>query len=411
MCVGHEINKVIAASRRRNRIGNTTELPLAILILFAVLAFPLINLIGLGLACATVWCISFQSALVASTQTDFDTSLSALTQKSGQLNTGGFVNLLKMTPMAGYKDCGTDLYIESVDYVDSSKNQTTGPNLAVPPPILLTNRFYEISAHSNYEVQPFISLSNVPLLNAVPGLGTPVTLSATVKRCAEFPQGLIRGPGGQTGTATNNTLSSGATSFASPIAFVNASEPWNRPTIYNEIDAAGEHVIDHTVALVNADNPDWTDTGIVVKPGQTVWIDFRADGVWGGQKGSYAPTLDADGHDYAPNVGYSPNLINIFGNHYPSVCYNLVGSVDPANPLILAQPYEFNCGKALYKYQPNKTGALKLGFWNYFPAEEGIGGNGIPSINQTQAEKEAFVRAYYAKNNVGAMTVRIIVSQ
>lgn len=40
-------------------------------------------------------------------------------------------------------------------------------------------------------------MSAVPLLNAVPGLGAPVVLIAIVKRTAEFPQGLVRGPGGK----------------------------------------------------------------------------------------------------------------------------------------------------------------------------------------------------------------------
>lgn len=71
------------------------------------------------------------------------------------------------------------------------------------------------------------------------------------------------------------------TSFASPIFTSSSAEPWNRPGIYNEIEASGEQIVDHTVVLVPAQSAIWTETGLGVEPGQTVWLDFRADGAWG----------------------------------------------------------------------------------------------------------------------------------
>ncbi|HMX44401.1 MAG TPA: hypothetical protein PKC93_00560, partial [Candidatus Obscuribacter sp.] len=64
--------------RRRKARGSVAETPLLMLVLFAIFAFPLIDLISLALAYGTVWFVAFQSASVASTQTDFKSSLSAL---------------------------------------------------------------------------------------------------------------------------------------------------------------------------------------------------------------------------------------------------------------------------------------------------------------------------------------------
>ncbi|MBK8223482.1 MAG: hypothetical protein IPK73_20915 [Candidatus Obscuribacter sp.] len=393
---------------KRTGRGSAAEMPLTLIILFAVFAFPLIDLISLGLSYGAAWFISFQCAQSASTQPDFDGCLATLLKKTSELNGQGLTTMLKMTPIAGYNGSGTDLFVDAVDFMDAGKCHTIGPNKAVPPPIDLTNRFYEIAAQTTYRVEPFISLHSVPFLASVPALGTPITLSVKVKRCAEFPQGLVRGPGNGTNLPANAAQPTQATSFASPIlAAKEAAEPWNRPKIYEEIEASGSKIVDHTVVLVNSDNPDWTDTGLVVQPGQTIWIDFRADGVWGGQKGHYAPQLDADGHDYGGNVGYDRNEINVFGNKFPSINYNLVGTLDPRSSLIVAQPYDFNAGRELYKYSPTKTGALKLGFWNYFPTQL----SHFPKGKPTQPEAEAYVRQYYDKNHIGTMTVRIIVCQ
>ncbi|MBK8223485.1 MAG: hypothetical protein IPK73_20930 [Candidatus Obscuribacter sp.] len=189
--------------RSRRAAGNTAEVPVVLLLLFALFAFPLIDMIALALAYSTVWFVAFQTAMTASTQTDFNSSLSSLVKKTDEFNGKGFTNMLKMTPIAGYKASGTDLYVDAVDFMDAGKSQTIGPNKAVPPPVDLTNRFYEIAAQTTYRVEPFISLKSVPFLAAVPALGAPAILSVKVKRCAEFPQGLVRGPGNGTNLPAN----------------------------------------------------------------------------------------------------------------------------------------------------------------------------------------------------------------
>ncbi|MBK8223484.1 MAG: hypothetical protein IPK73_20925 [Candidatus Obscuribacter sp.] len=381
--------------RSRRLAGHTAELPLVLLMLFGVFAFPLIDIIALALAYSTVWFIAFQSAAAASTQTDLSGALSALVKQSSTFNGNGLTSMLKMTPAAGYKNTGTNLYVNAVDFMDTGKSQTIGPNKAVPPPVDLTNHFYEISAESTYEVKPFIDLQAVPLLSYVQGLGAPIKFTVTVTRCAEFPQGLVRGPADPSSTPASAVQPAPhTTSFASPVeTYSRTTDPWNRPRIYDEIKAAGQQIIDHTVVQVKAANPNWTDTGITVGPGQMIWLDFRADGEWG-QRG-YRPGMgNGDRTTTADGITGYDNPMGPAGDQKAAPAYALVGVISPAGVKMEGSKFDFLVGSTLYKYTPQKTGPLSLGcncpLGRDDPATEGQLGN---------------IGAY------GVMTVRIIVTQ
>ncbi len=395
--------------KQRRAHGSAAEFQLSLLVLFALMAFPAINLIFLGAAYSATWFISFQSAMAAAQQTDFNSAIKSVSEQTSRFNSGGLTKCLKMVPDGGYQQNGTDIFIDAVNFIDSSKTQTIGPNKAVPPPIDLTNNIYEVVARTNYRVEPFVNLAAVPALGSVPGLGKPVSFSASVKRCAEFPQGLTRGSGNSVNGGRASTTDPATTSFASPVSLPPQAtgEPWNRPKIYEEISSSGQQIVDHAVVLVNADNPDWTDTGIVVHPGQTIWIDFRADGIWGGSKGSYPPEFDADGFNY---YGFGSmrkeGQLNMFNYMSPPISWNLVGAVDPPKSLIVAELYQFNVGKTKYKYMPDRTGALKIGNFDLFST---LADSHAEKVTDTN--KEELVRKYYASHGVGTMTVRIVVSE
>ncbi|MBK8223487.1 MAG: hypothetical protein IPK73_20940 [Candidatus Obscuribacter sp.] len=379
----------------RNRAGSTAETPLIMLILFALFAFPLIDMIALALAYSTVWFVAFQTAMTASTQTDFNSSLSSLVKKTDEFNGKGFTKMLKMTPIAGYKASGTDLYVDAVDFMDAGKSQTFGPNKAVPPPVDLTNRFYEISAESTYEVKPFIDLQAVPLLNYIQGLGAPITFTAKVKRCAEFPQGLVRGPTDPSTAPASAAQPAPTTSFASPISVASqATEPWNRPQLYDEIKAAGQQIVDHTVVQVKADNPNWTDTGITVGPGQLVWLDFRADGKWG--ESNLITTADG--------ISDYPSPQGPIGDQKMAPAYALLGTISPTDNWIQNSKFDFLVGSALYKYAPQKIGPLRLGCNCPIISEV----NDISNPRQTQEGMQSYL---LSQSVSGVMTVRIIVTQ
>ncbi|MBK8223483.1 MAG: hypothetical protein IPK73_20920 [Candidatus Obscuribacter sp.] len=412
-------------SKKRGTTGNTAEVPVVLLILFGIFAFPLIDIIALALAYSNVWFIAFQSAAAASTQTDFTSSLSATEKKTSEFNGNGFTSMLKMTPLAGYRATGTDLFIDAVDFMDASKSQTIGPNIAVPPPIDLTNRFYQISAESSYEVKPFVDLHAVPFLSSVPALGIPITLSAKVKRCAEFPQGLVRGPAEPGSAPASSAQATPATSFASPIQIAGqTNEPWNRTNIYEEIEASGKKIVDHAVVQVNASNPDWTGTGLIVQPGQTIWYDYRKDLEWP-VKGTRVGANGQVNTSISANIGRRSESGSItasfrktaFGYYPPARNHNLVGAINPNKSFIMAQFYDFATAPpdewtnqfstdSIYKYPASKTGEVKLGYWNIEPVIFGTRPETGPEV------AESILRSRYTgyKLWTGHMIVRVIVT-
>jgi hypothetical protein len=395
VCGGGKMTTAI--HRQRRATGSVAEVPWTLFVIFLLIAFPLINLISLSIAYGAVWYISFQCAQTASTQTDFGSSLASMLKKSDEINVGGLAQMLKLSPVDGYQACGTDLFVESVDYMDATKSQTFGPNKALAPPIDLTNRFYEISAATAYQVRPFIDLAAIPFISSVPGLGSPVTLNVRVKRCAEFPQGLVRGPV-ESAPPTNamQPQPAMAASFSGlPFAAADTQEPWNRPGIYDEIQAAGLTVVEHVVVLVKADNSKWTDTGVTVNPLQTVWLDFRADGAWSALGQS---NLTADGEQ-------------IMDQNTPVKNFNLMGAIAPQNSSItnsaanssIRADTTFVVGSTMYRFRPSKSGRLTLGLNDF---------TGISAADQEPGGKPYPIALsdLYGFNK-GAMTVRIIVTQ
>ncbi|MBK8223486.1 MAG: hypothetical protein IPK73_20935 [Candidatus Obscuribacter sp.] len=146
---------------------------------------------------------------------------------------------------------------------------------------------------------------------------------------------------------------------------------------------------------VQAKNAFWTPTGVTVSPGQTVWLDFRADGNWGTSNGAGSVTgvYTADGIR-----GYSSGGLNYAYNSN----YNLIGAVAPAGNTVDRLDSGFHVGSSLYKYKPTKTGPLVLGFNN-----ETWHGNG-EILNA--AESERAQKVYYERYHQGNMIVRIIVT-
>lgn len=408
--------------RRRRKGSIAAETSLALFLLVLVFGFPLINLCSIVTAYASVLFFAYNSALAASVQPDYKNSLSVLERKTAEFNKSGLTQMLKLQPSGGYKGNGVDLYIEAINYLDSNKNKVYGPNVALPPPLDINNNLYEVAADATYSVDPFVNLKAVPFLEKVPGLGAPAVLHATIKRCAEFPQGLVRGPAGESSTPGQSAIA-GVTRFTNPISNPSEfGEPWHRPKIYEEIDASGQKIIDHVVVEVRADNPRWTPTGLTVNPGQTVWLDFRADGVW--------ERRDADGAPRSYPKPRNRGGVYVYDDYQEG---NLIGAVDPKSDRIDASAQysterdtdgsiiapinsyymyatgeTFNVGKRLYQYRPTKTGKLSLGYNNI--SEIGDINLGSIQLSKTATERQSDIdKAFSAKK--GAMIVRVIVTQ
>lgn len=285
---------------RRMDNGSIAEFPAALATLFFLLAFPLINLCFLGTAAACIYLSAVQTAISASYSQTFESALAAVSKDANYINTSGFARLVKMRPVNGYNGTGIDLFVQSTGLASGS--QLYGPNTPVPGKVDTAANIYEYVSSATYEVSPFIDLSAIPPLRAVPGLGKPALLNMRAFRACEFPLGLS-GPGASLifSGGTADTKLSELSGLDNPGTLTDVTDSgWNNPTIYKKIAEVGQSVVQEEVLTVDARNPNWTITNLTVSPGQKIWIDYKATGTWTtgdgtGSHGSKIAPFNADG--------------------------------------------------------------------------------------------------------------------
>ena len=124
---------------------------------------------------------------------------------------------------------------------------------------------------------------------------------------AEFPDGLAVASSDDGGSVTlvnlpyGNGLPPGG--HGSPPPKKGTGGGWNFPGIYQSIASQGQTIVSQNIFMVYGQEPGWTDSHIVVKPNEIVWIDTHSDGAWGNQTAETAynmnnygsPTFGANG--------------------------------------------------------------------------------------------------------------------
>lgn len=289
----------------RNSNGHSlAELAIVCLMLFFLAVFPLIDLLGVAVSAAGLMLLAHQTASSAASRQKFDEALSAVNEECTSFLSNGFAKFMRMKPVAGYKQCGTDLYINVTDF-HTGLTTLVGPNKPLPSaPDALTN-VYEYTAKSTYEVGPLISLGSIYLLDQIPGLGKPATLTFSASRAVEHLNGMLvntPAPSLSGGGASLSLGGGGAPGSTDP-----TGGDWNNPSIYQMIADKGQTVVTSDVLIVNANNEGWTISKAQAFPGERVWLDTRADGVW--RSGPSGSQVSADGFTAAN--GFTP--VNVAG--------------------------------------------------------------------------------------------------
>ena len=276
-------SRLFQMNAMRGRNGNMVEFPVALFILFSFALFPLINLIGIALGAGTVGLMTVQLASRASVQQTYAQALSSMLAESQRFSRSGFANFLKVKPIGGYQNCGANLYVQATNY-NAGGTLTFGPNSAVSASIDPSSYVYEYSVQTTFAVGPFISMSNVPWISSVPGVGRAAQLKWSAARAVEYVNGVSAAsaassvdnvPFIQLGSLPPASSSSGNGSPGT------GSPGWNNPTIYDQIAAAGQTIVAQNVFVVPGDSNTFTSSGITVTPNENVWIDTNAVGTWG----------------------------------------------------------------------------------------------------------------------------------
>ncbi len=253
-----------------------SEMPIALFTLFILMAFPLINLLGLATGASVALLIAHQAATRAASHQRYDSALKEMSNEASNLLNSGFAAFAHVTPVGGYAGSGADLYVLATNY-RSGGTKTFGPNQPVSEVIDPSTNLYECNVRVKYQVGPVISMANAPFISDIPALGKPATLTFEENRTAEYPTGLNK-----TGDLANKSTNQGKPVGAVTIPWDEALNPsgssWINPNIYKVAESQGLTCVDDDVVVVMANSPVWTKTHF--KKMGKIFIDVRSDGSW-----------------------------------------------------------------------------------------------------------------------------------
>jgi hypothetical protein len=122
------------------------------------------------------------------------------------------------------------------------------------PPINLTAQLYEYSANGHFLIAPLLNMGGIPLFSQIPGLGQPVQMSFWAVKMVEHPQGLsfdASNPGNYSGQLPAFTRTPIITENKPTLT--SNSPIWRTPSIFNDIENAGQTVVSTTVFTVRQD--------------------------------------------------------------------------------------------------------------------------------------------------------------
>lgn len=334
------------------------QLPLVFYTIFVATLFPLLNIVTLLVAGTTQYLATDDFVAKAATQSTYTDALNNMASEAQKFQSFGLAKFVHLTPNAGYAGCGNDLYVLQTN-IASGKVTSSKPNQPFVSTIDTTANMYELSVQSSYDVEPLISFAALPFLGNIPGLGKAVSLTFTVHRPVEHPGGLQTGSTNQ-GNATVQLFNR---TSANPAVLAQANaNSWRTPTIYEQIQNAGQTVVGQNVFIVQANNPNWTSSGLSVAPGQKIWVDTQAVGVWGPNGTMFQ--YSADGGPTSEWSGYYFN-VPLLALNYPMAA--LLGSVGTNGTPFLV-------GNDQYNYPVSGSGNLSMIFNNYIGRYSGGGG-------------------------------------
>jgi hypothetical protein len=139
---------------------------------------------------------------------------------------------------------------------------------------------------------------------------------------------------------------------------------WRDPEIFEKIAAAGQSVLSINVitvpAFVGTTSSGWVPTGLSVQPGQNVWLDTRADGMWTNGNLAGAQTTDANGIPGSTNgpgnidADLPDNMLIGYVGNPPQLPY------DHQNMAISGDPRFIPSGDTLLNFPVGYTGPISL---------------------------------------------------
>jgi len=336
----YRMHKYHFKNRSSKGAAEIAQFPLTIYCLFLTLFLPVLNLVALLIAGTTAYLATNDLAAKAATQPTFAQALNAMAVEAYSFQSNALAQFVKMSPQGGYAGCGNDLYVLATN-IGAAGIQSSAPDQSLNSNIDTTNNIYEMQVVSSYTVSPLVSLASFPLLGNIPGLGQSVTFCFAATRPIEHPGGLqtaASGGGVATVTPFNRIAATAPGAFPAATAVT-----WRTPNIFQQIQNAGQTVVGVNVLLVQANNPNWTSTGLAITPGEKIWIDTQAVGLW--TDAPYYSPVDANGVNWIPDG---------------LTCSSL--DIDTLDGKVGTNGAPFLLGDSQYNYPPAGSGTFSMIF-------------------------------------------------
>lgn len=138
---------------------------------------------------ANVALLGTQCAVEAANSGSYPQALTAVQNKANAMTASGMGKFARMSPVGGLNNCGVNVFITETD-INSSVVKEYGPNTKMTAAYDPTNKIYEYTVRTSFNIGPFISLGMVPFIGGVPLIGVPVTIGTTAHRGVEHPEAL-----------------------------------------------------------------------------------------------------------------------------------------------------------------------------------------------------------------------------
>jgi hypothetical protein len=161
------------------------------LFVFILMLFPLINLIGYGMAVATAQLVGRQTAQAAGTANTFTLARTAMQTESNNMLGSAWGQFAKLSPNGGYSGSGADLYV-TITPVSGGPPTKNGPNVPYGGTVNTTTYIYEYTTSVHYTIRPFVPLGTFPFIGNVPIIGQAAQFNIDSSCAAEFPDGITQ---------------------------------------------------------------------------------------------------------------------------------------------------------------------------------------------------------------------------
>lgn len=186
------ISRARKAAKTRSNIGSSAhmaEFAPALMVFILVVLLPLVNLLSFTTGYASVAFLGQNCAVQASNSPTYAQALTEMRNAATQMTASGIGQFAKLAPVGGYLNSGVDLYIVETD-LNSKAVQEYGPNTKLTAPADPTNKIYEFSVRTSYNVGPFLNLASIPFIGGVPLVGQPVRVTTVSHRACEHDDAL-----------------------------------------------------------------------------------------------------------------------------------------------------------------------------------------------------------------------------